>query len=355
MLKKIFFVIFLFSLFFLPRGVNALGEMFDNYIVMDMDSKRIFYEKASDVRKLPASTTKIMTAIVAIENSNLSDVVKVGNEILTIDGTNIYVEVGENILMQDLLYGMILRSGNDAAMVIAKHVSGSVPNFVKLMNEKARELNLKNTTFNNPTGLDDFEKNSTTVHDLSLIYSYAYQNKTFRDIVGAKEYETSSDKKSYYFLNRSKILSMDDKVTGAKTGYTPDAGRVLVSSASDDGMDLVISSMGSDYGYEEHIKFYEGIFENYEEYMILDKKDFKVDSSLEGKLYIKNSFSYPISDDEEEKISKKIVFNKRKEGVVGEVLVYFDDELIHKEKVYLEKENISFFEKIKLFFSDLVD
>ena len=111
-----------------------------------------------------------MTLVVALENSELTDVVKVGNEILTMDGSNIYTEVGESILMQDLLYGMILRSGNDAAMTVASHAGGNVKNFVKLMNEKARSLGLRNTVFNNPTGLDDYEKNMTTVRDLSLIY-----------------------------------------------------------------------------------------------------------------------------------------------------------------------------------------
>lgn len=353
-MKKIVFLFALLSVFIIPYGVNANNDIFDNYIVMDMESKRIFYEKAKDVKKLPASTTKIMTAIVAIENSNLSDVVKVGDEILRIDGANIYAEMGESILMQDLLYGMILRSGNDAAMIIAKHTSGSVSNFVKLMNEKARSLNLKNTIFSNPTGLDDFEKNYSSVHDLSLIYSYAYQNKTFRDIVGTLEYKASSDKKSYYFINRSKILSMDNRITGAKTGYTPKAGRILVSSASNGDLNLVISTMGSDYGYSEHINFYDDVFSKYKNYIILDKKNFKASSSLEGKLYIKNSFSYPLAKDELDKISKKIVFNKKKEGVVGEVLVYFDNDLIHKENVYLKKTKVSFFTKIKQFFINLV-
>lgn len=338
----------------IPYEVKANDQIFDSYIVMDMESKRIFYEKAKDVSILPASTTKIMTAITAIENSNLLDVVQVQDEILTVDGANIYIEQGENILMQDLLYGMILRSGNDAAMTIARHTSGSVENFVKLMNEKARQLNLKNTIFNNPTGLDDTEENYSSVHDLALLYSYAYKNKTFREIVGTLNYKASSDKKSYYFINRSKILSMDDKITGAKTGYTPKAGRILVSSAKKGDLNLVISTKGNDYGYKEHINFYNEVFSKYKKYKILDKNNFKADSSLKGKLYIKNSFSYPLSKDEINKISKKIVFSGKKEGVVGQVLIYFDNDIIHKENVYLKKEKTSFLIKIKDFFSDLV-
>ncbi len=343
-----FFVIFSFLM--LPGFVFA-SDIFTNYMVMDMDSGRIFYEKASDERKLPASTTKIMTLIVALENSELTDVVKVGNEILTMDGSNIYTEVGESILMQDLLYGMILRSGNDAAMTVASHAGGNVKNFVKLMNEKAKSLGLKNTIFNNPTGLDDNEKNMTTVRDLSLIYSYGYKNKTFREILKTPKYSATSNKKSYYFVNRSKIINKDKRITGAKTGYTPDAGRVLVSSATNNDLDVVISTMSKiDYGYSEHINFYNQVFSTYKNYKILDKDYFDVNSSLEGKLYIKNSFSYPVSDDEKDKIDKRIVYNGKKDNQVGQVLVYLDNDLIHKENIYLQKEKISFFDRIKAFF-----
>ena len=139
-------VVFIFLLL-IPLNVKA-EEVLNNYIVMDMDSGRVIKELNKDERILPASTTKIMTLIVAIENSNSLDVVKVGNEILIADGTNIYAEVGENFLLEDLLYGMILRSGNDAALIIANHIGG-VNNFVKLMNQKAKDLHLKNTTFQN--------------------------------------------------------------------------------------------------------------------------------------------------------------------------------------------------------------
>lgn len=345
-MKRLLFVL-IFNVLFIP-SVFALDMPFSNYIVRDMDSGRIFYQKAINERRLPASTTKIMTAIVGIENSNLFDVVTVGDEILTMDGTNVYLEVGEKILMQDLLYGLILRSGNDASMSIARHAGGSVNNFVKLMNDKAHSLGLKNTIFNNPSGLDDYEKNYSTVNDLSMIYKYAYQNDTFRNIVGAKSYKTSSNKKSYLFHNKTKIVSMYEKATGGKTGYTPDAGRLLVSSAADDDLNIVIATIGNDYGYNNHINMYENIFSNYKKYIILDKDKFKVKSELNGSLYIKNSFSYPLSENEIDKVSKKIVFNNKKKGMVGEVFVYLDDEVIHREDVYLKnkKNKISFFDKI---------
>ena len=236
-------------LLLMPLKINA-EEILNNYTVMDMDSGRVLKSLAQDERILPASTTKIMTLIVAIENANPTDVVKVGNEILIAEGTNIYAEVGENFLLEDLFYGMILRSGNDAALIIANYAGGSVDNFVRLMNEKARQLHLQNTVFENPAGLDDTTKNTSSVFDLATMYSYGYKNKLFRDVLKTKEYKTSSDKKSYYFKNRTEILEMYDKVTGGKTGYTPKAGRLLVTSSSNNDLNLVIASRGNTYGYK---------------------------------------------------------------------------------------------------------
>ena len=291
-----------------------------------------------------------MTLIVAIENSNLTDVVKAGNEILIADGTNIYAEVGENFLLEDLLYGMILRSGNDAALIIANHAGGTVDNFVKLMNEKARQLHLKNTLFENPTGLDDTTKNYTTVEDLANIYKYGYKNKVFREILETKKYKTSSDKKSYYFKNRTEILNMYNKSTGGKTGYTPKAKRLLVSSAKNQDLNIVIASKGNTYGYNSHINMYEDIFSKYKNYVILDKNNFNKKTNLNGKLYIKNTFKYPLTKEEEKCIKKELIYNKNKTGYVGDIIIYLNNEEIHKEKVYLEENRLGIFEKIKKFF-----
>ena len=339
-MKKVI-IVFIFILVLFPISINA--KDFDNYIVMDIDSKRIFTSLDENKKVLPASTTKIMTLILAIENSNLERIVTVGNEILTIDGSNIYIKPNEQILMQDLLYGMILRSGNDAAMTVAKNVGGDVNHFVRLMNEKKDELGMYNTIFNNPTGLDDNEKNYSTMQDLATLYAYGYKNKTFRKIVGCKKYKTTSSSKSYLFNNRMKLLEMYDKATGGKTGYTKKAGRLLVSSAKDKDLNLVIASKGSDYGYEEHIMFYEDIFKNYKNYKVLDKDKFKLKN-----YYIKNSFTYPLSEKEKDKITKKVVISKNKER--GKVKLFLDNKLIHEEKIYKKKSKKSFFSKLKNIF-----
>lgn len=339
-MKKLLFLILLL----IPISINA--EELTNYVVMDMDSGRIIKEKLKDEIILPASTTKIMTLIVAIENANPMDVVKVGNEILIADGTNIYAEVGENFILEDLFYGMILRSGNDAALIIANHTGHSVENFVKLMNEKSKQLNLKSTYFQNPTGLDDTTMNKTTVYDLATIYSYGYKNKLFREILKTKEYRTSSDKKSYYFKNRTEILDMYPKATGGKTGYTPKAGRLLVSSGSNNDLNIVIASKGNTYGYKNHVDMYEDIFSKYKNYILLDKDNFKEKTYLKGTLYIKDSFKYPLTETEINNIKKVLVYNENKKDYVGDLLIYLNNDLIHKEKVYLKQKKDNLFQRI---------
>lgn len=342
-------ILFLFLFLLIPIKVNAI-EVLNNYIVMDMNSGRIIKELNKDERILPASTTKIMTLIVAIENSNSMDVVKAGTEILEAVGSNIYAEVGENFLLKDLFYGMILRSGNDAALIIAKNTGGTVNNFVKLMNEKARQLNLKNTHFQNPTGLDDITKNYSSVYDLAITYSYGYKNNLFREILKTKNYKTSSDKKNYYFKNRSEILNLYNKATGGKTGYTPKAGRLLVSSSSNNDLNIVIVSRGNTYGYKSHINMYESVFSKYKSYVVLDKDNFDQKTNLKGKIYIKNSFKYPLTSKEINDIKKVLVYNKKTQGYVGDLLVYLNDDEIHREKVYLKRNKVGIFQKIKDFF-----
>ena len=150
-------------------------------IVMDIDSKRILYEENKDEQRLIASITKIMTAIIVIENTpNLNKKITVGEEVLTMYGTSIYLQVGEEISIKDLLYGLILRSGNDAALTLAVNTSKTEENFVKLMNQKAKELNMKNTIFQNSHGLDEITQNKSTAYDMALLSAYAYKNPIYK-------------------------------------------------------------------------------------------------------------------------------------------------------------------------------
>ena len=161
---------------------------------MDMDSNRILYEKNIDEQRLIASITKIMTAIIAIESGKLDEKVTVGDEVLKMYGSNIYIEVGEEITLRDLVYGLMLRSGNDAAVVIATYISGDEIKFVEKMNEKAKEVGMKNTIFNNCHGLDENTQNKSTAYDMALLSSYAFKNPIYRKVVGTKKYKVKNCK-----------------------------------------------------------------------------------------------------------------------------------------------------------------
>ena len=176
-MKKVLVMLFLFLV---PLNVFGKEDTFDtakSSIVMDLDSGRVLYENNADEERLIASITKIMTCIIAIEQGDLNSEVKAGEEILKMYGTSIYLELNEKMKLIDLLYGLMLRSGNDASVVIAKAVAGCEEEFVKMMNEKAKEIGMTNTTFSNPHGLDEETKNYSTARDMAKLSRYAYKNR----------------------------------------------------------------------------------------------------------------------------------------------------------------------------------
>lgn len=351
MIKKyLFFLAFLL----LPIHVFAVSDSSYSSIVMDMNSKRVLYKNNSEEIRSVASISKIMTAVLAIENANPDDMVTVGEEILTMYGTGIYVSVGEKISVKDLLYGLLLRSGNDAAVVIANHVAKNEEEFVKLMNKKAQEIGMKNTTFINAHGLDDDTTgNLSTAYDMAVLSSYANKYELYRKISGTKKYATQTDLKSYVWYNRNKLLSQYDFATGGKNGYTPKAGRTLVTTATKDELDLTIVTLHDDYEYKTHISLYDYIFENYKNYKFIDSKDFEIDGKIKkDQLYVKESFSYPMSKQEYQNSKVVVSIDTNKEyknnDKVGIVKVLLYDDVLYSEDVYIKtKENIGFFEKMK--------
>ena len=351
-MKKMFIIFFVFLI--IPINVFSLSISGRSAILMDVDSGRILYEKDINTKRLIASTTKIMTCIIALENGNLDDIVTVGDEVLTMYGTNIYIEVGEKMSLKDLLYGLMLRSGNDASVVIAKHIGGTIENFVNMMNSKAQELGMKNTIYNNPHGLDEETKNYSTAYDLALLSSYASKNKTYLEITSTKKYSTSNETKSYLWHNRNKLISYK-KMTSGKTGYTPDAGKTIVSTASNGNLNLTAVSLNDGNIYTTSEDLYEYGFSNYKKYLILDKNNFKIDSNFyKNKIYIKSSFSYPLTEIEKENITVLVKLNKfdnvKDNDPIGTVNVYLDNNEIYNDYVYVSNKKISFFERIKKWF-----
>lgn len=350
-MKKIIVVIMLILV--MPINVFGLSLSCRSCVLMDSDSGRVLYEKDKDNPRLIASITKIMTAILAIESGRLEEEVTVGEEVLTMYGSNIYIELGEKMKLLDMVYGLMLRSGNDAALVIAYFIGGSEENFVKMMNEKAKEIGMTNTVFNNPHGLDEVTQNKSTAYDMALLSSYASHNDTYMKIVGTRKYSVQTDKKSYLWYNRNKLLGSYSYATGGKTGYTPSAGRTLVTNASHNNLNLTAVTLNDGNEYVSHETMYNYGFENYKNYVILDKNKFKVDNAYyPNQIYIKNSFKYPLTEVEKENVKVLVKLTKldkiNDNDEVGIVVVKLAGREIYSEKVYVRvnKEKKNFFQKI---------
>lgn len=293
-----------------------------------------------------------MTAILAIENGDLDKKVIVGEEVLSMYGTNIYVEVGEKMTMRDLIYGLLLRSGNDAAVVIAKEIGGTEAKFVQMMNSKAREIGMKNTVFKNPHGLDEVTENYSTAYDMALLSKYAFSNKIYRKIVATKKYEVSTGKKTYLWYKRNRLLDNYKYCTGGKNGYTPSAGKTLVSTASKGNLNLTIVSLNDGDSYSNHQNLYENMFSKYHRYKIVDKDSFVVSKEFSHKnVYLKKSFYYPLTDSEINDIRTVVhFFDSSSSDKVGVVDIYLNNQKIGNLSIYEQekkKEQFSFFRWIK--------
>lgn len=341
-MKKIL-ISFIFILFFIPINIYAFNDTSKSSVVMDIDSGRILYQKNMNEKRLIASITKIMTATIALEKGNLNDVYKAGDEILEMYGTSIYLELGEEMKLKDLLYGLMLRSGNDAAVVIANNICKSEKDFVNLMNKKSLSLGMSNTTFNNSHGLDEKNKNYSTAHDMAILSSYIYKkSKTYREITSTYKYEVNSNNKSYLWYNRNKFLKMYEYATGGKTGYTPSAGKTLVSTSEKDNLRLTIVTLKDSNHYENHVNIYNYIYDKYKSYLILDKNNFNVDLFTEDKVYIKKSFRYPLTEEEKEKVKTIVKINKisnyKNNQKIGNVEIYLNEEKIGNVSIYVKKK-----------------
>ncbi len=227
-------------------------------IAMELESGAVLHEKNADTVLPMASTTKIMTALLICEDCDLSQIIEVPDECVGIEGSSIYLKKGEQISVKDLLYGLMLRSGNDAATALAICHSGSISSFVNKMNEKAREIGANNTNFTNPSGLPD-SNHHTTARDLCEIARYAMKNEIFASVVNCKSYV--GDFRS--FTNKNKILSNLEGANGVKTGYTTKAGRCLVSSAKRGNMDVICVVLNCYDMYERSEEIIESCFAKY--------------------------------------------------------------------------------------------
>ncbi len=244
------------AILFFPVEVRAVSA--EHAIVMDAATGRILYEKNADEQGLIASTTKIMTALVVCEQCNVLDRMKIPKEAVGIEGSSMYLREGEVLTIQELLYGLMLHSGNDAAVALAIYCGGTVEGFAALMNDKARQLGMSNTHFENPNGLDS-PGHYSTARDLAVLTAYAMENPIFAKTVSTKSIKIGER----YLTNHNKLLWQVDGADGVKTGFTKAAGRILVSSAVRDGRRLVCVTMNAPDDWQDHKQLLEEGFERY--------------------------------------------------------------------------------------------
>ncbi len=339
-------------------------------IVIDSKTGRILYENNKDARLPMASTTKIMTALIAIENGNLDNYVKIPREAVGIEGSSIYLKEGELLTLRELLYGLMLQSGNDASIAIAINVGGSVEEFVNLMNQKVEELGLQNTHFENPNGLHN-ENHYTSSFDLAMITKYAYTKEIFREIVGTKnfkipyeKYDNSETENKYRYLkNKNKILNEFEGGIGVKTGYTKDAGRCLVSAAKRDDSEVICVVLNHPDMFSDSKRYMENAFKEFPTRRLVSKGDIAGQIKIAGSnteyhaITVENDILYPLSESEFKNIKYIYEYDKTlkaplKSGdKVGKIKVYIENQLISEENLVTindvnEKELMNQFQNI---------
>lgn len=342
-MKKIIIML----LIIMPLKVNAISA--SSYIVMDTDNNRVLEGSNINKRSLIASITKIMTSMVVIDMTNVNKTVTIGDEVLKSFGSGIYVSVGEKISVINLLYGLMLRSGNDAAIALAYYTAGNMDNFAYLMNNKAKDIGMNNTTFVNSSGLEDGDKaNYSTVYDMALLSGYAINNSLYKQIVGTKDITVKTDLKTYVWHNKNKLLSSYKYCVGGKTGFTEKARRTLVTNASKDGVNLTVVTFNDGNDFGDHKDLYEKYFDVLKEYEILSEGPIK---TKYDNTYLSKSFKMSLTKDEYKKLKKEIIYyDDNASNIIGKVKVSLNDKEYFTEDIYIKKEvkevKLSFFQKI---------
>ena len=351
-IKKLFVCIisfgvglFVFCSFDFPNIAFAMPKeqkFAKGYCVVEALSGRVLSGEDINNRLPMASTTKIITAILVIENNDIDKVISVPKEAVGIEGSSLYLKEGEHLSIRELLLGLMLRSGNDAAVALAVDTFGSIDAYRKAANAFIERLGLNNTHIVTPNGLHD-DEHYTSAYDLAIISSYALKNPIFREIVSTTKATISNEKSKEgkrFLKNKNKLLTSFEGATGVKTGYTKKAGRCLVSSAKRDGMELVCVVLDCPDWFRDSSRLLDEAFEKYKMVEVLpahyhvgkisccdgDKADIN--------LVAKNGFSYPLSSVEkldvriDTKISDEVSAPICVGDELGQIDVYFKNDLI---------------------------
>lgn len=356
MLKRIFFLLLCVTLFSvaIPKSCHALSA--HSAVLIDANTGRVLYSHNADKKMGMASTTKIVTAITALENGDISSVAKVSGNAYGVEGSSMYLVLGEELSLENLLWGLMLVSGNDAATAVAEHISGSVDAFSVLMNKTAEKIGAKNSNFTNPHGLSD-DNHYTTATDLAKITAYALKNPKFREIVSTRTKSIPWKDHDYnrYMVNHNKFLTMYEGCIGVKTGFTKATGRCLVTAVEKNGMQFVCVTLNAPDDWNDHKALYDNAFSEYMPHKIKSKDEFVVSAKVKKgvsdtvSLVAGQDIVAPLKSDEIQKITTEAVpFEDlqapiKKGDILGTLAVKIGDEkcgefpLIAEENVELEK------------------
>lgn len=331
-----------------------------NIVVIDRKTLSILYEKKPHQKVPMASTTKIMTCIIALENCSTSEIVTISKKSASVSGSTLGVVENMKISMGDLLYGLMLRSGNDCAVAIAEHISGSVQDFSVLMNKKAEELGLNNTHFVTPHGLDD-PNHYTTAYELALLTDYALKNNTFKQIVGIKTTNISLDGYSRTISNTNELLGNVNGVYGVKTGFTFEAGRCLVSACKRNDLDIIVVVLGADtkknrtqdssnlinyiFNTYKYVDISSTINESFSHYISYLENNYNLEKTVTKpilKLENLNNYLFPLSNDiklnSKIYVSNKFDYKIEKNSKVGTLELYNKDNLLCSVNVIIDNK-----------------
>lgn len=350
--------LFLIGIIIPTNNVEAFGGVSArNAVLMDQKTGRILYGKAMHDSERIASITKIMTAILAVESGKMQNTITISSRAVQTEGSSIYLKPGQKIKLEDLVYGLMLRSGNDAANAIAEAVGGSIEGFVYMMNEKAKEIGMSNTYFSNPSGLDQQGKEHySSAYDMALLTRYAMENPKYAKIAGTKVHRAPNTAESwdYVWKNKNKLLTFMYKYsTGGKTGFTKKAKRTLVSTASKNGMDLIVVTLNDGQDWQDHMSLFEYGFSNYPLTKVLSKGGIKevTDKKYKGHVYMKNDFSYPLDKKERDQVRITIEMQKptkkkiANDAIVGKAIIELEGEQIGFRNIFYSDSKIKVFTK----------
>lgn len=341
-----------------------------SYVLYCADNGKIICSKDENKQMKPASTTKLMTSLIALEEAASGNKkVKFTDEMIA-EGSSMYLKVGEVVTLKDLASGMMMASGNDAANATAISISGSTEKFAEKMNERAQQIGMKNTHFVTPSGLDD-EEHYSTAYDLAVLMSYALENEDFAQLTSQKSatvnfIEPSSKKTTY--SNHNKLLSLYEYCIGGKTGYTMAAGRCLVSAAKKDGLTLICVTLNDKNDWNDHISLYDYGFSQYSCYSSADTEFFADIPCVGGEsdtvtVTGEKNASIVIPSEDKDRVSRKVYIDSfvyapiKKNEAVGRIEYLIDDkvisvvDLISVDKVNSKKEIKNIFTKIKDLFT----